>query len=81
MMGLCILGYMGWLMAMYGVYLIGEKKVQGFYLNVFANAFLIVDAVFFGHWSVVFAMLVFTTLNIWNIWKWQFRKPSIGSAG
>ncbi len=61
-------------MAFCGVYLIGEKKVAGFYVNVFANALLIVDAILFAHWSLVFAMLAFTTLSIVNIWKWQFRK-------
>jgi len=61
-------------MAFCGVYLIGEKKVAGFYVNVFANALLIVDAILFAHWSLVFAMLAFTTLNIVNIWKWQFKK-------
>ena len=76
MTGLCLLGFVGWAMAFYGVYLIGEKNVKGFYLNVFANAFLIADAVLFGHWSVVLAMLVFTVLNIVNIWKWQFRKQT-----
>ncbi len=68
------LGFIGWLMAFCGVYLIGEKRVSGFYVNVFANALLIVDAVLFAHWSLVFAMLAFTALNIINIWKWQFRK-------
>ncbi len=74
------LGLIGWLMAFCGVYLIGEKKVAGFYVNVFANALLIVDAILFAHWSLVFAMLAFTTLNIVNIWKWQFRKRGIDEA-
>lgn len=68
------LGLLGWMTAFFGVYLIGEKKVAGFYVNCVANALLIVDAIFFAHWSLVFAMLAFTTLNIVNIWKWQFRK-------
>lgn len=67
-------------MAFCGVYLIGEKKVAGFYVNVFANALLIADAILFAHWSLVFAMLAFTTLNIINIWKWQFRKRSTCEA-
>ena len=74
------LGLIGWLMAFCGVYLIGEKKVAGFYVNVFANALLIVDAILFVHWSLVFAMLAFTALNIVNIWKWQFKKQGIDEA-
>ena len=74
------LGLIGWMMAFCGVYLIGEKRVAGFYVNVFANALLIVDAVLFAHWSLVFAMLAFTTLNIVNIWKWQFKKQGIDEA-
>lgn len=71
-----ILGYIGWAMAMFGVYLIGSKNVKGFYLNIFANVLLIIDAILFGHFSVVFAMVIFTTLNIINIVKWT-RKPFI----
>lgn len=73
---LWVLGLVGWLLAFCGVYLIGEKDVRGFYLNILANALLITDAVLFAHWSLVFAMLAFTTLNVINIWKWQFRKKS-----
>ena len=67
-------------MAFCGVYLIGEKRVAGFYVNVFANALLIVDAVLFAHWSLLFAVIAFTTLNIVNIWKWQFKKQGIDEA-
>ena len=73
---LWVLGLVGWTLAFCGVYLIGEKDVRGFYLNIFANALLIADAVVFGHWTLVLAMLAFTTLNVVNIWKWQFRKKS-----
>jgi len=75
---LWLLGYVGWVMAFWGVYLIGEKNVKGFYINIAANVFLIVDAIMFAHFSVIFAMMIFTTLNVINIWKWQFRNRKQG---
>ncbi len=71
---LWLLGYIGWTMAFYGVWLIGEKDIRGFYINIAANTLLVADAILFGHLSVIFAMLVFTTINIINIVKWS-RKP------
>jgi hypothetical protein len=72
-----LFGFAAWCAAFYGVYLIGEKNVKGFYINIAANVFLIIDALIFGHLSVVFAMLVFTVINVLNIWKWKYRNPDI----
>ncbi len=68
-----ILGLIGWLLVLVGIYFTGEKKVLGFYLCIFAECFIIADAILFLHWTLIGSCLVFTCLNAWNIWKWQFR--------
>lgn len=68
-----ILGLIGWLLVLVGIYFTGEKKVLGFYLCIFAECFIIADAILFLHWTLIGSCVVFTCLNAWNIWKWQFR--------
>jgi len=66
-----LIGFVGWLMVFYGVWLLGNKDIRGFYWNLSAEALLIFDAILFGHFSLIFSCLVFSTLNIINIIKWK----------
>ena len=68
-----MLGWIGWAMVFFGVYLLGNKNIKGFYWCIAADVLLIMDAIAYHHWSLLAASLGFTTLNIWNITKW--RKP------
>lgn len=70
-----MIGFVGWLMVFYGVWLLGNKDIRGFYWNLSAEALLIFDAILFGHFSLIFSCLVFSTLNVINIYKWK-RDPS-----
>ena len=68
-----MLGWIGWAMVFIGVYKLGNKDIKGFYWNIAAEVLLITDAIMFNHWSMVAASVVFTGLNVVNIFKW--RKP------
>lgn len=66
-----MLGWIGWLMVFIGVYKLGNKDIKGFYWNIAAEVLLITDAIKFDHWSMVAAGVVFTALNVVNIFKWR----------
>ncbi len=74
-----ILGLIGWILVLVGIYFTGEKKVLGFYLCIFAECFIIADAILFLHWTLIGSCVVFTCLNAWNIWKWQFRNRDMAT--
>lgn len=69
-----MIGFVGWLMVFYGVYLLGNKDIRGFYWNLSAEALLIFDAILFGHFSLIFSCVIFSILNIINVIKWK-RNP------
>ena len=66
-----LLGYIGWIMVFIGVWKIGSKDVRGFYWHLAAEIVLIVDAIMFAHWSLLFACSIFAIVYIRNIIKWK----------
>ncbi len=66
-----IIGFVGWLMTFYGVYQIGNLNIRGFYWMLAAEALIITDALAFGHWSLIFASVIFFSINTRNVIKWR----------
>lgn len=65
------MGYIAWVIILYGAWLIGEKRVAGFYINLCANVLLGVDSVIHGYYPNLVACLAFFALGIINIRKWS----------
>ena len=66
-----LLGFIGWVMTFYGVYQIGNLNIRGFYWMLAAEALIITDALAFGHFSLIFASVIFFCINTRNVIKWR----------
>lgn len=66
-----LLGFVGWMMTFYGVYQIGNLNIRGFYWMLAAEALIITDALAFGHFSLIFASVIFACINTRNVLKWR----------
>ncbi len=66
-----LLGFVGWCMTFYGVYQIGNLNIRGFYWMLAAEALIITDALAFGHFSLIFASVIFFCINTRNVFKWR----------
>ena len=66
-----LLGFVGWCMTFYGVYQIGNLNIRGFYWMLAAEALIITDALAFGHFSLIFASVIFFCINTRNVIKWR----------
>ena len=66
-----MLGFVGWCMTFYGVYQIGNLNIRGFYWMLAAEALIITDALAFGHFSLIFASVIFFCINTRNVLKWR----------
>ncbi len=66
-----LLGFVGWCMTFYGVYQIGNLNIRGFYWMLSAEALIIIDALAFGHFSLIFASVIFFCINTRNVLKWR----------
>ena len=66
-----LLGFVGWMMTFYGVYQIGNLNIRGFYWMLAAEVLIITDALAFGHFSLIFASVIFACINTRNVIKWR----------
>jgi len=66
-----MLGWIGWTMVLIGTYLMGEKKISAFYWCLAAELPLVIDAIIYKHWSLLAACMAFTSMYVWNIYKWR----------
>lgn len=71
-----MLGWIGWAMVFFGMFLIGNRNIKGFYYFIGASGLLILDAIMYEHWSLVGSQVMFTCLNVWNIIKWRKRNDT-----
>jgi len=70
-----IIGWVGNIFFIYGVWAIGERKISGFYFNFFGNLAYVLQGYMKGTSSLLFLSLLLMILNIRGIMKWQIKKP------
>lgn len=68
-----ILGWLGTLLFIYGVWAIGKKDVTGFYANILANVCYVVQSVFLDNSPLFWLSLFLIILNLKGIYEWQFK--------
>lgn len=70
-----IAGWLAWGITIAGSWMVGDKKILGFYLMGFANLILLLDSFFVGYYSLTAASVAFLFLNVMNMCKWMRNPP------
>lgn len=68
-----MIGWIGWAFCFYAGYLLGERKIFGFYVGLVGEACLLADAIAYRHLSLGVAAVAWAGLHVVNIRKWRRR--------
>lgn len=74
-----IIGWVGNVFFIYGVWAIGERKISGFYFNFFGNLAYVIQGLLVSLYSLTFLSILLMGLNILGIIKWQNEKTKFPS--
>ena len=66
-----LISWVGAILLVVGIKLIGDKKISGFYLATFAEVLWIVWGIFTGSWALVVMSAVFIIMYARAVYKWK----------
>lgn len=66
-----LIGWIGNLFFVYGVWAIGERKVSGFYVNYIGNLAYLIQGAFLTLYSLIVLSSILMLLNVVGIVKWR----------
>jgi len=66
-----ILGWIGTILFIYGVWVLGNKDVKGFYVNAIANLFYVFQSIIMGNPSLFWLSIFLIIINIRGIRNWR----------
>jgi hypothetical protein len=69
-----ILSWSGCILLLYGLKLIGEKKIYGFYITFTAEALWVIWGIMNHSWAVVVMSLCIMAMYIRSIYLWRKAK-------
>ena len=69
-----LLGWTSNILFFYGVWVIWDKNVKGFYYNAIANLLYMWQSVYTQNGSLFWLSLVLIAVNFKGIYQWQFKK-------
>lgn len=68
-----ILGWIANIFFIYGVWIIGDKNVKGFYLNALGNLFYAWQAPLTNNHPLFWLSILLIAINLKGIYQWQFK--------
>ena len=68
-----ILGWIANMFFVYGVWIIGNKNVKGFYLNALGNLFYAWQAPYTNNHPLFWLSILLILINLKGIYQWQFK--------
>lgn len=71
-----MIGYLGWIIAFCGLYLMADKKISGVWICLIADTFLIIDGIVHDHLSLIVACYGFVVMHIYILIKWKRDESS-----
>jgi len=69
-----ILGWAGTILFVYGVWIIGNKNVSGFYANSIANLLYAWQSIYLGNHPLFWLSILLIIINLKGIYQWQFKR-------
>lgn len=66
--------YLGWVANVFfilGVYILGNKNVNGFYLNAIANFLYIIQAIYMHNTALLWLSIGLIFLNLKGVYEWR----------
>lgn len=66
-----ILGWLGTTLFIYGVWILGDKNIKGFYVNAFANALYVCQAVIMDNPSLFWLSIFLIVINLRGAYYWK----------
>ncbi|MHA1832311.1 MAG: nicotinamide mononucleotide transporter [Candidatus Helarchaeota archaeon] len=71
-----LLGWIGTLLFVYGVWILGEKKVIGFYANSIANLLYAWQSIYLNNHPLFWLSIFLIIINLRGIYLWT-KKPKL----
>ena len=68
-----VLGWVANIFFIYGVWIIGDKNVKGFYLNALGNLFYAWQAPLTNNHPLFWLSILLIVINLKGIYQWQFQ--------
>ena len=68
-----ILGWCGTALFVYGVWIIGNKNVTGFYANSIANLCYAWQSIYLGNHPLFWLSILLIIINLKCVYQWQFQ--------
>ena len=68
-----VLGWIGTILFVYGVWAVGKKYVNGFYANALANLCYVAQAIILNNPPLFWLSILLIILNLKGIYEWQFK--------
>lgn len=72
-----ILGWIGNILFVYGVWILGNKNIKGFYINSIANMLYAIQSLFMKNFSLFWLSIFLIIINIIGIYKWKSKIENI----
>ena len=69
-----IIGWCGTALFIYGVWIIGNKNVKGFYANGLANLCYMWQSIYTDNHPLFWLSILLIIINLKGIYQWQFKK-------
>ena len=69
-----ILGWIANILFIYGVWILGNKNVKGFYINSIANLLYVWQSILMNNLALFWLSIFLIIINIIGIYKWQFKR-------
>ena len=69
-----LLGWIGTFLFIYGVWVIADKDVRGFYANALANLCYVYQSILLLNHPLFWLSIFLIIINLRGIYKWQFKK-------
>ena len=69
-----IIGWCGTALFIYGVWIIGNKNVKGFYANSLANLCYMWQSIYTDNHPLFWLSILLIIINLKGIYQWQFKR-------
>jgi len=71
-----VLGWIGTSLFVYGVWVLGDKKVAGFYINAIANLLYAYHSIIMRNHPLYWLSIFLIIINLRGIYLWQFKEKN-----
>lgn len=69
-----ILGWVANGFFLYGVWILGNKNIRGFYANIIANFLYIIQSIIMNNSALLWCSIFLILINAKGIYQWKFGK-------